>query len=167
MVQAQAGVESWEEAERKLLQATNRVRQLWIKEFKESRASGKRVEEAAEAAARVWTGEEQRRGKKRGRGANTQQKEGGGEMSRGLSGRKKDGQGGARERENGEEEETREEESEGTTETSEDDVIEAPQVRQHRIRDDLDTIREKKQQKANESRGNQGQKKTPTGSKKK
>ena len=98
---------------------------------------------------------------------NTQQKEGGGEMSRWLNGRKTDGQGGARERENGEEEEAREEESEGTTGTSEEDVIEAPHVRLHRLREALDVIRDNKQQKVNESRENQGQKKTPTNPKKK
>ena len=64
MAQAQAGVENWEETETKLLRTTNKLRQIWTKVYKEARANGMRVTEAAKKADKIWTDNERNKRKK-------------------------------------------------------------------------------------------------------
>ena len=55
MAQAQAGVESWGEAETRLSNTTNRVRQQWVRTYREARAQNTSAKDAAAEAAKVFS----------------------------------------------------------------------------------------------------------------
>ena len=55
MAQAQAGVESWGEAETRLSNTTNRVRQQWVRTYREARAQNISAKDAAAEAAKVFS----------------------------------------------------------------------------------------------------------------